>query len=623
VKHLPIFCLNFKQQEDALNYLVERKIATIESPTTVIIPKFADHIARENKFYKLMQYKMQANNIPLNDSDFFTIDLVIENPLSQINSTEGIYFQPVSKKSIGSSVAGSSGDHKSKEFNTKKIKDLPKKYIQLDNAGNFAFSIASISHPYDFYVYAKNDNAKAYMDLEERMNEFYQNKEQELRRHAKIVRYNFVSADSLCVVKSDKNQKFYRASVKYYFHESERDFSDNDKKVFVNYIDYGIMQQVLWKNIFPIYAKFIDLSPYCIPCQLDLIQPLNGTKQDSAWPDEAINYFENRLKLSTDFLVKIHKSSEPLTWIEVDYKQKLEVIFLSAVNGPNSEETVFKLNDDLVSSNFASYISDQTNGYGGDTFEIDHFDSASNKIAANDGNITISRKRDKWIPKEEANYSRKISEWVTDFDSGEKKNENGYSGEVTTNNECSKFVNEELVNGDVALAEGSSKLIEIENPTCIGNVDVKENPLDISVQKEKPEDIKKTPEVEDALTNGEVLQNKITDNSKDIIIVKNIPEIEMDQNQSIVNMPEMTKPNPKIKNKLINIDDSMVNKERTGTLFDELDPQLATFNSITNFYGIDEENPEARRFGFGIKIKNLDSIKFRTMIILIIFYCSF
>lgn len=618
MKHLPIFCLNFKQQEDALNYLVERKIATIESPTTVIIPKFADHIARENKFYKLMQYKMQANNIPLNDSDFFTIDLVTENPPSQINSTDGIYFQPVSKKSIGSSVADSSGDHRSKEFNMMKIDVLPKKYIQLDNAGNFAFSIASISHPYDFYVYAKIDDAKAYMELEEKLNEFYQSREQELCRHARIVRYNFVSADSLCVVKSDKNQKFYRASVKYYFHQSVRDFSDNDKKVFVNYIDYGIMQQVLWKNIFPIYPKFIDLSPYCIPCQLDLIQPLNGTKQDSAWPDDAINYFENRLKSSTDFIAKIHKSSEPLTWVEVDYQQKLEVIFLSAFNGPNSEETVFKLNDDLVSSNFASYISDQTNGYGGDTFEIDHFDSASNKMA-NDGNITIPRNRDKWIPKEEANYSRKISEWVTDgnFDPDRKKNENGYSGEVTTNNECSKFVNEELVNGDVALAEGSSKLVEIENPTRIGNVDAKENPLDISVQKEKPEDIKKTPEVEDALTNGEVLQNKITDNSK------NMPEIEMDQNQSIVNMPEMTQPNPKIKNKLINIDDCKVNKERTGTLFDELDPQFAAFNSITNFYGIDEENPEAHRFGFGIKIENLDSIKFQTMIILIIFYYLF
>lgn len=175
--------------------------------------------------------------------------------------------------------------------------DLPQKSIEVDEWGAVRFELAHAINPSQFYAYAKIDNHEAYVQLDEQINAYYSTREAKLRDYAAYVNYEFVCERALCVSKSSKNGHFYRVQVKFYRQcEKSRDKSAEraTSYVLVTFVDYGIAERAVLADLFPIAAEFTTLAPYCVPCRLDLVQPVNDIVENT-WTDEAVHFFANQL----------------------------------------------------------------------------------------------------------------------------------------------------------------------------------------------------------------------------------------------------------------------------------------------------------------------------------------
>lgn len=206
------------------------------------------------------------------------------------------------------------------KFKSLSISDLPIKSIQKDACGALRFEVAEIFNPSDFYVCAKTDDHESYVELDERLNEYYSSRESRLHSYAQLIQYDFVFEKALCVCKSRQNGRFYRAQVKYYS-QSEKSAGESDDRaalhIFVTYIDYGVLDHTLIGNLFPISAEYTSLSPYCIPCSLNLVQPVNDVAEGT-WSDEAVGFFREKI---------IHEARGVIRAVVLDSEEKLDFVY--------------------------------------------------------------------------------------------------------------------------------------------------------------------------------------------------------------------------------------------------------------------------------------------------------
>ena len=224
-----------------------------------------------------------------------------------------------------------------KKFKSLRIDELPIKSLQLDENSRVQLELAEVIDPYEFYVYSSMDDHEAYAHLDQRLNEYYASRERRLRTYSEAVQYSFVDEQAVCVCKSESNGRFYRAQIKF-FKQCEKTVSTSygDKRTtlrIVTFIDYGIMDHTTITNLFPIAEEFASMAPYCIPCRLDFVEPINEYV-DGVWSDVAIEFFKHELrKCHTNIVATMFHFQEPLSYVKAFFDQPLSlIIFINENN---------------------------------------------------------------------------------------------------------------------------------------------------------------------------------------------------------------------------------------------------------------------------------------------------
>lgn len=222
------------------------------------------------------------------------------------------------------------------------INDLNKKSLQLDENCRLQFELAQCVHPFEFYVYANIDDHAAYEQLAKKLNEYYSVRERRLRTYSEIEQYSFISENAVCVCKSMQNGQFYRAKIMYYKQSEKRptnsSYIENKRTTLriVTYIDHGILDRTPIANIFPLVDEFATLAPYCIPCRLDLVEPVNEFV-DGIWSDEAVEFFKNELKkCQSNIAATLYQNQEPLSFIRVNFSEPLSLIIFTNETDDNN-----------------------------------------------------------------------------------------------------------------------------------------------------------------------------------------------------------------------------------------------------------------------------------------------
>ena len=110
------------------------------------------------------------------------------------------------------------------KFKCFSVADLPEKTLRIDENGKLRLRLLDVLNPDEFYARAvvDPDEEQQYAQLDTRLNEFYGERESQMRAYAASHAYNFVFERALCVCKSKirhdgggGKRRFHRVQVKY------------------------------------------------------------------------------------------------------------------------------------------------------------------------------------------------------------------------------------------------------------------------------------------------------------------------------------------------------------------------------------------------------------------------
>ncbi len=354
--------LDNEKFQDALDYLTSHNVA-IKKSTKTIISTFENSINQKNdtyKFFNITSKKFDNDNASKINSEFRLnsgtvstvsseksklktatattnkelLSAIDESNLRKFEEEKTKFFEKLIEEKSNQIVV----DNNDYLIN---INEMSKNYIQLDNECKFNIEISFIKNLSEFYVIDAN-RVDEYIMLEEMLNELYMNNLESFAKFSKQVNFNFVNVNNICVARSTKDNRFYRAVI--------IDVSKLTNKIIVKYLDLGASDTITFSDIFIIKKEFCKLPPSAIMCKLDLIKLPDSSKNE--WPKEAIDFFLKIINFDKKYKAKIQKSN-PLESIEYIFDKKIDIILLDiGMDGANE----WVINDEFVKHGLARHI---------------------------------------------------------------------------------------------------------------------------------------------------------------------------------------------------------------------------------------------------------------------------
>jgi hypothetical protein len=416
--------LNSEKFQDALDYLTSHKVAAKKS-TKSIISTFENYINQKNDTYKFFNpsSKIYSDNVSktnndnrLNSGTVSTVSseksklktaasinkeslsVIDESNLKKFEEEKSIFFE----KLIQANYNPNTVDINDYIIN---INDLPKNCIQLDNESKFEIEISFIKSLFEFYVIDANKVDK-YIMLEAMLNEFYSNKVETFNKLSKKVNFNFVKANNVCVARSTKDGRFYRAVI--------IDVSKLTNKIIVKYLDLGASDSLNFSDIFIIKKEFCKLPPSAIMCKLDQIRLPNTSKNE--WPKEAIDLFLKIINFDKKYKAKVSKNN-PFESIEYSFDKKIDIILLDTDTDVAKE---WVINDEFVHRGFAKYILKKEDDINNDDFESVSVRNSKkcnkyNSFKKSDSASTKNRTEPVVLPAEDQNFRQNRIAMYVDY----------------------------------------------------------------------------------------------------------------------------------------------------------------------------------------------------------------
>jgi hypothetical protein len=357
--------------QDALDYLTSHNVA-IKKSTKSIISKFESLLNQKNDTYKFFNLSASKfdNEIKLNSGTVSTVSSeksklkttgtsINKESLSAIDETNLKKFEQEKSKFFEKLVLEKSNEIIADPVDYMiNINDIPKNFIQLDNESKFEIEISFIKNLFEFYV-IDADKVDKYIILEEMLNELYANKLENFAKFSKKVNFNFVKTNNLCVARSTKDNRFYRAVI--------IDVSKLTDRIIVKYLDLGATDTLTFSDIFIIKKEFCKLPPSAIMCKLDSIRLPDSSKTE--WPKEAIDFFLKVINFDKKYKAKICKSN-PFESIECCFDKKIDIILLdqySDNDAGSAKEWI--INDEFINHGFAKHILKKDQEINNDDFD--------------------------------------------------------------------------------------------------------------------------------------------------------------------------------------------------------------------------------------------------------------
>ena len=237
--------------------------------------------------------------------------------------------------------------------------NLPKKYIKLDSGFQFEFEISNCIDPHNIYI-NQVDTKNVYVKLGSEINTFYGQNLSALRYFAKKIKYNFLTANNLCIVNDESSSsRFYRGLIRYappaaHVNTSLKHLlSEENSDIVVLCIDHGVNVSVARENLYPIFDDFCKVPAKCIFAKYGEIVPTREPTDYEQWSKEAIGFFKEIL---SDYkLFKGRISHNKVEYVEYGLNQQLNVIIDYVIEDVNYLPLKLELDDRMVEKNLARY----------------------------------------------------------------------------------------------------------------------------------------------------------------------------------------------------------------------------------------------------------------------------